>query len=221
MVRKVDEQPNPTLKQSFQGRFGQSVGSFSSDKHSASSFTSLKNNFLIAMPGIDAGMFSNSITYICEHDEQGAMGIIINSPLDLSLDEILEHLNIKDGLTVHSEKVLAGGPVQMDRGFVLHRKSEKTWQSTHDVAADISLTTSQDVLADIAHDQGPEDSVVALGYAGWGAGQLEEELVENAWLTVPADSDIIFNTPIEQRATKAAAKLGIDLNLLTTEAGHA
>lgn len=181
----------------------------------------LKDHFLIALPTIEDGIFANSITYICEHSDRGAMGIVINHPLDLRLDEIFEHLAISDIRYPHNELILAGGPVHMDRGFVLHGSSPQQWDSTLQVTDKIALTTSQDILTAIAHDEGPEDSIVALGYAGWGAGQLENELADNAWLAVPSDLDIIFNTPIEQRAKAAAAKFGIDLNLFSSTAGHA
>ncbi len=185
------------------------------------STTSLKDHFLIAMPAISDGLFANSITYICEHTEQGAMGIVINHPLDLSLDEIFQHLEIDDIQGPHSDQILAGGPVHMDRGFVLHRSTENEWDSTIRISSQIALTTSQDILAAIAHDEGPVDNLVALGYAGWGAGQLEAELADNAWLTVPADSNIIFNTPVELRAKAAAAQMGVDLALISPQAGHA
>lgn len=184
------------------------------------SSTNLKDHFLIAMPALNDGIFAHSITYICEHNEQGAMGIVINHPLDLSLDEIFQHLEI-DNASKHKERILAGGPVHMDRGFILHRRTDENWDSTLEVSDQISLTTSQDILTAIAHNEGPRDSIVALGYAGWGEGQLEHELAENAWLTAPADSDIIFNTPIEKRASAAAAKLGIDLALISPQVGHA
>lgn len=182
---------------------------------------SLKDHFLIALPAIDDGIFANSITYICEHSDRGAMGIVINHPLDLRLDEIFEHLAISDIRYPHDELILAGGPVHMDRGFVLHRATPRQWDSTLQVTEQIALTTSQDILTAIAHDEGPEDSIVALGYAGWGAGQLENELADNAWLAVPADTDIIFRTPVEMRAKAAAAKFGIDLALFSPTAGHA
>lgn len=182
---------------------------------------SLKDHFLIALPAIDEGIFANSITYICEHSDRGAMGIVINHPLDLRLDEIFEHLAISDIRYPHNEPILAGGPVHMDRGFVLHRSTPHRWDSTLQVTDQIALTTSQDILTAIAHDEGPEESIVALGYAGWGAGQLEQELADNAWLTIPADTDIIFKTPVEMRAKAAAAKFGIDLALLAPGAGHA
>jgi putative transcriptional regulator len=187
----------------------------------SNSHTSLKNHFLIALPAIDDGIFANSITYICEHTEEGAMGIVINHPLDLKLDEIFNHLEIPDINTPHEDNILAGGPVHMDRGFVLHRNTDEKWESTLQISPNVALTTSQDILTAIAHDEGPQQSLVALGFAGWDAGQLESELAENTWLTAPADYDIIFNTPVEQRAKAAAAILGVDLALISPQAGHA
>lgn len=182
---------------------------------------SLKNHFLIAMPTISSGIFANSITYICEHSERGAMGIVINHPLDLRLTEIFEHLAISDIRYPRNDHILAGGPVHMDRGFVLHRSTSQQWDSTLQITDQIALTTSQDILAAIAHDEGPEDSIVALGYAGWDAGQLEDELADNSWLTIPADINIIFKTPVELRAQAAAEKFGINLALIAPQAGHA
>jgi putative transcriptional regulator len=181
----------------------------------------LKDHFLIAMPTLSEGIFANSVTYICEHNDQGAMGIVINHPLKLSLDDIFQQLNIKNPQHPHHEPILAGGPVNTERGFVLHNDVSHPWSSSLQVSDSICLTSSQDILNAIAHDEGPSQSLVALGYAGWGAGQLEEELAENAWLTVAADDDIIFNTPIAQRASSAASMLGIDLSLISSEAGHA
>jgi putative transcriptional regulator len=181
----------------------------------------LKDHFLIAMPSISDGIFAHSITYICEHNEQGAMGIVINHPLDLRLDEIFAHLNISNIYRPYHDLIFAGGPVHMDRGFVLHRNTDNKWESTIHISDQIALTTSQDILTAMAHNKGPKESIVALGYAGWGKGQLEEELADNAWLTAPADSDIIFNTPIELKAKAAAAKIGIDLALISSEVGHA
>jgi putative transcriptional regulator len=187
----------------------------------ASSSTSLKDHFLLAMPGLDSGLFSGSITYICEHGEAGAMGIVINQPLDLSLVEIFDHLDIATASDFRDQPVLSGGPVQIDHGFVLHPGGGQPWDSSLRVTDDIQLTTSQDILKAIASGTGPEEFVIALGYAGWSAGQLEEEVASNSWLTLPADKRIIFHTPIEQRVATAAAALGIDMNLLTTQAGHA
>ena len=184
--------------------------------------TTLRNNFLIAMPGMQDTRFSHSITFLCEHNAQGAMGIVINRPLELSFDDIFEHLDITDFEHHHDQRVLSGGPVQTDRGFVLHRRhSERLWQSTLHVTPDISLTTSRDIIDAIAHDTGPQASLIALGYAGWGPGQLEQELAANAWLSVPADAAVLFEVPCDRRAQVAAARLGINLDLLSSTCGNA
>lgn len=184
-------------------------------------FESLKDHFLIAMPSFTQGIFANSVTYLCEHNEQGAMGIIINRPIGIALGEILEQLEI-DGVRNHGEDpVMAGGPVQVERGFVLHRTSERQWESTLPITEEISLTTSRDILDALAHNEGPERALVALGYAGWSAGQLEQELATNSWLTIPADSAIIFNCPANERFKAAIGKLGIDIAQLAPGAGHA
>lgn len=183
--------------------------------------TSLRNHFLIAMPALTDAIFAHSITYLCEHNQDGAMGIVINQPLDLSLEEVLEHLHLSARGRLREIPVMAGGPVHMDRGFILHRPSEREWEASLQVTEDITLTTSRDILVAMAAQQGPEDSLIALGYAGWSAGQLETEISENSWLTLPADSGIIFDTPYHLRASAAAAKLGVDMNLISGEAGHA
>jgi len=182
----------------------------------------LKGHFLIAMPTLAEGFFAHSLTYLCDHSENGAMGLVINRPMELSLGEVLEHLKFQgDGGEHQDDPVMAGGPVHTDRGFVLHRPAGREWESTLQLSDDIALTTSRDILSAIACNEGPGDMLVALGYAGWGAGQLEEELAANTWLTVPAQADIIFNTPHDKRLAAAAATLGIDLALLAPGAGHA
>jgi len=193
-------------------------------KHSVSIAKSgdcLRDHFLLAMPCLTEGIFSQSITYICEHGESGAMGIVINRPLDLSVGEIFEHLQISAGHDFSCEPVMAGGPVQMDHGFVLHRYCDIGWEASLKVTAEITLTTSRDILRAIAKGEGPRDHLIALGYAGWGAGQLEQELADNSWLTLPGSSDVIFSTPSDQRLGAAAAQLGIDMNLISGQAGHA
>jgi len=182
---------------------------------------SLRNHFLLAMPSLTDAMFANSITFLCEHSPQGAMGIVINQPLDICVEEVLEHLNLSASGRLREMPVMAGGPVHMDRGFVLHRPGNRHWEATLPVTDEIWLTTSRDVLVSIAEDEGPEDCLIALGYAGWSPGQLEEEISDNSWLTLPADSAIIFDTPYHLRMSVAAAKLGVDMNLLSGEAGHA
>ena len=181
----------------------------------------LRDHFLLAMPGLSEGLFSHSITYICEHGESGAMGIVINQPLDLSVAEIFEHLQITARNDFSEMPVMAGGPVQIDHGFVLHRDQSTDWEASLKVTDEITLTTSRDILRAIARDKGPSEHLIALGYAGWSAGQLEHELAENSWLTLPANSDVIFSTPADQRLGAAAALLGIDMNLISGEAGHA
>ncbi|MEN8178185.1 MAG: YqgE/AlgH family protein [Pseudomonadota bacterium] len=181
----------------------------------------LTNHFLIAMPGLADPNFFHTVTYICEHSEQGAMGLVINRPMGLQLADIFEQLDIKiTDSNILQVPVYMGGPVQGDRGFVLHN-TDSEWDSTLQVTAEISVTTSMDILQAIATGQGPAHSLITLGYAGWGAGQLEEELAQNAWLSGPAESDIIFSRASDQRWQAAADLLGVDLNLLSSEAGHA
>lgn len=187
----------------------------------AHSSDSLRDHFLLAMPTLSDGIFSQSITYICEHGESGAMGIIINQPLELTVADIFQHLQITPSATFHDVPVMAGGPVEMDHGFVLHRNCDQSWESNLKVTDDISLTTSRDILRAIAQGNGPADHLIALGYAGWSAGQLEQELADNHWLTLPGNSDIIFATSTEERLGAAAALLGIDINLISGQAGHA
>ena len=181
----------------------------------------LRGHFLLALPCLSESIFSQSITYICEHGEAGAMGIVINRPLDLSVDEIFEHLQITTLRNHSAQTVMAGGPVQIDHGFVLHRYCEDPWEASLKVTNEVTLTTSRDILRAIANDEGPSEYLIALGYAGWGAGQLEQELAENSWLTLPGNSDIIFATPIGHRMECAAALLGVDMNLISGQAGHA
>ncbi len=187
----------------------------------ASGFSSLRDHFLLAMPSLRDAIFANSIAYLCEHSEQGAMGLVINHPLNVCVEEILERLALSADGRLRKTPVMAGGPVHMDRGFVLHRHTGQEWDSSIRITEEIHLTTSRDILASIAAQSGPADNLIALGYAGWGAGQLEAELRANSWLTLPADSAIIFDTPYHLRASTAARQLGIDINLLSAQAGHA
>lgn len=182
-------------------------------------FPSLKNQLLIAMPNLDDGNFSRTVTYICEHNEQGAMGIVLNRPSELRLSDIFEHMNI-DTSSDSRQKVFIGGPVEEDRGFVLHSHTDN-WASTMQITENISISTSKDILEAMAKGDGPQKTFVALGYAGWAAGQLEQEIQNNAWLSGPSDEQIIFDTPSEQRWKAAAKRIGVDLTLLSQEAGHA
>ncbi|MGD2075450.1 MAG: YqgE/AlgH family protein [Gammaproteobacteria bacterium] len=181
----------------------------------------LTNQFLIAMPGLEDPNFFHSVTYICEHNEEGALGLVINRPLDMQLAEILRHVHLEHAAPEAQQiPVHLGGPVQQDRGFVLHEPLGD-WDATLKVTDRIGITSSVDILEAIAANQGPERTLIALGYAGWGAGQLEREIAENAWLSGPADPEILFTTPDEQIWRAAAASLGVDLDLLSGEAGHA
>ena len=181
----------------------------------------LKSQLLIAMPSLEDPNFSRTVTYICEHNDQGAMGIVLNRPTDLSLSDVLKHMDIEGGLGDAGEQIVyLGGPVEEERGFVLHSHSPP-WDSTLAVNDDISVTTSRDILEAMARGDGPAHTLVALGYAGWGAGQLERELQENAWLSGPSDESILFELPPDQRWEAAARLLGVDVNLLSSEAGHA
>lgn len=148
------------------------------------------------------------------------MGIVINHPMPMTLHEIFAQLNLPVDEPCGSETILAGGPVQQERGFVLH-SSESEWHSTLKISPDLSLTASRDILASMAEGKGPAKSLVALGYAGWGEGQLEAEIAANSWLTVPADLGIIFEVPFEKRWTAAAESLGINVKLISSTAGHA
>jgi putative transcriptional regulator len=181
----------------------------------------LTNNFLIAMPGLSDPNFFQTVTYICAHNEDGAMGIVINRPLELDLGEVLAQMNlVPSNDEIEKIPIYQGGPVQTDRGFVLHRP-EVTWQSSINVSSEIGVTTSRDILQAIAEGKGPDNALIALGYAGWAAGQLEDEIKENAWLNGPADANIIFNIPCERRWERAAALLGVDLEKLSPHIGHA
>jgi putative transcriptional regulator len=181
----------------------------------------LKNQLLIAMPSLEDPNFSRTVTYICEHGEQGAMGIVLNRPTELCLADVLKHMDIGGDLGDAGEQIVfLGGPVEEERGFVLHSHTAP-WDSTLAVNEELSVTTSRDILEAMARGDGPAHTLVALGYAGWGAGQLEREIQDNAWLSGPADQSILFDLPPDQRWKAAARLLGVDVNLLSSEAGHA
>ncbi|MEC9483779.1 MAG: YqgE/AlgH family protein [Halomonas sp.] len=182
---------------------------------------SLRNHFLLAMPHLEDPNFAGSLSYLCDHDENGTMGVIVNHPLDLTLDMLLEQVDIDaDECPVRDTPVYYGGPIHKDRGFILHRGSSAPWDSSIQVADDVALTTSMDMLHALATGQGPERFMICLGCCGWEAGQLEQELKENAWLIVEAEPGILFDLPAEQRLNAAAGILGIDLNLMTSQIGH-
>lgn len=186
---------------------------------------SLANHFLIAMPAMTDPHFARTLTFICEHNADGALGIIVNKPMEINLGALFDRVGMPLAQGESREKygdlpVFFGGPVQTDRGFVLHRPSGE-WQSTLRVSGDIGLTSSRDILQSMNDEGEPNDVLVSLGYAGWGAGQLEWELTQNAWLTVAASPEIIFDLPPEERLAGAMQLLGIDFAQLSDVAGHA
>lgn len=178
-------------------------------------------HFLIAMPSLNDGFFNHAVTYICEHNETGSFGIIINQETTITMQQIAEEMKIETGEGYdRNQSVYIGGPVDQGRGFILHHPTGN-WQSSLKVNDSVALTTSKDILKAIVNNQGPENCIVALGYAGWAAGQLDDEMANNSWLTCPADEQIIFNTPAEERWKAAAKLIGVDLSLLSSDAGHA
>jgi putative transcriptional regulator len=181
----------------------------------------LTDHFLIAMPALEDHFFAKSLIYIAEHNEQGAMGVIVNRPIDMTLSTLFQRIDLSCvSESMDKQPVFFGGPVQTDRGFVLHRPLG-AWQSTLAVNAQIGLTTSRDVLQAAGRAGHPSDIVVTLGYSGWASGQLEHEIGQNAWLTVPADPRILFELPYEERLSSALELLGVDLANLAGQAGHA
>ncbi|MFT4561049.1 MAG: putative transcriptional regulator [Gammaproteobacteria bacterium] len=181
----------------------------------------LTNHFLIAMPSLDDPNFSKTVTYLCAHNDEGAMGIVINRPLEIELAEVFLQMNIESELSDSDQQpVYLGGPVHRDRGFIIHRPATP-WESSIQVTNELALSTSRDILEAIGAGTGPQESLVALGYAGWGAGQLEQEMSQNAWLSGPASLEIIFNTPAEQRWQLAAEQMGVNMTAMSTDVGHA
>ena len=184
----------------------------------------LTRHFLIAMPAMTDPHFSKTLTFICEHNDQGALGVVVNRPIDLTIHALLDQIDIQPAANAatatRETAVHYGGPVQIDRGFVLHSPAG-TWQSTLAVGDEIGLTTSKDILQAVARGEGPQRMLVTLGYAGWAPGQLERELAQNAWLTVQAEARILFDIPADQRYAAALKLLGIDLAMLSDAAGHA
>jgi putative transcriptional regulator len=183
--------------------------------------TFLSNQFLIAMPGMADPNFAQSVTLVCEHNAQGALGIVINRPLPMTFGEVFKQLGLDAAHSkVASDPVLAGGPVQTDRGFVLHTPGP-LWDSTLPVSDWLHLTTSRDILDALARGEGPPSALIALGYAGWDAGQLEAEVAQNAWLTVAAHDRLVFETALDDRWEAACQLLGVNLLHLSSDAGHA
>lgn len=185
----------------------------------------LSNQFLIAMPGMADEQFAGAVVYLCEHNDKGALGLVINKPTDINLQELFDKIDLPlDQAEVGGQPVYFGGPVQTERGFVLHEPLAQglaAYHSTLHVPGGLAMTTSKDVLEAIAQGHGPHRVLITLGYSGWSAGQLEDELGRNGWLTVEAQPEVIFDTPISQRYDKALSLLGVDPRMLSQEAGHA
>lgn len=181
----------------------------------------LRNQFLVAMPSLDDDHFSQTVTLICEHNDDGALGLVVNRPTDLRLSDMLTHLGLQtEAVGDDSPQVYWGGPVAQERGFVLHTEGTR-WEATLDIGDGLYVTTSRDILDALAEGNGPERYIVLLGYAGWDAGQLESEILHNAWLNVPADRQILFDTPSAERWQAATRLSGVDFTQISTGAGHA
>jgi putative transcriptional regulator len=191
---------------------------------SSSAAFNLANHFLIAMPAMQDPIFGGTVVYICEHNDNGVLGVVINKPTDMTMEILFERIDLKlsEGLrtTVVNEPIMFGGPVQDDRGFVLHTPGA-SYSSSLTVTDEVAFTTSIDVLEAVAAGDGPQRMLVSIGYAGWSPGQLEEEIGRNGWLTVGADAHVLFDLPIEERYHAAIKLLGIDPMMLALEAGHA
>lgn len=185
----------------------------------------LTNQFLVAMPSLGDPQFSQTVTLVCEHNKDGALGLVINRPMDMAVGEVFQQLDLAaQDLRLRGQPVLRGGPVSPERGFVVHppmADGSDPYDATLAVSAHLHVTTSRDVLAAIARGEGPHQALVALGYAGWEAGQLEEEIRSNAWLNVPVDTTILFDIPYGDRWRAAVKLLGIDFDRLSSQAGHA
>lgn len=181
--------------------------------------TCLTNHFLLAMPGLQDTMFAGSLTYMFEHSEQGAAGLVVNKSLDMSMREIFSQLDMPTDNGKADDPIMAGGPVSSHQGFVIHNAGE--WSQTLAVEDGMCISTSLDILRALAVDKGPAEAVIALGYAGWGPGQLEQEIADNAWLTLEANPKDIFSAPAADRANVAADHLGVDISKLGLYAGRA
>jgi putative transcriptional regulator len=190
----------------------------------AASGLNLTNHFLIAMPSMQDPVFGGTVVYVCEHNDKGVLGVVINKPTDMTMDVLFDRIDLKlsEGLksTVSSAPIMFGGPVQDDRGFVLHSTGGR-YSSSLAVTDEVAFTTSIDVLEAVANGDGPQRMLVSIGYAGWSPGQLEEEIGKNGWLTVGADAHVLFDLPVEERYNAAIKLLGIDPMMLAPEAGHA
>jgi len=210
--------PMPGMAEDESGRFTDSLSLPSA------SGLDLANHFLIAMPSMQDPVFGGTVVYICEHNDKGVLGVVINKPTDMTMEILFERIDLKISDSLHSEVVnepiMFGGPVQDDRGFVLHTPGTP-YSSSLTVTDEVAFTTSIDVLEAVASGNGPSRLLVSIGYAGWSPGQLEDEIGRNGWLTVGADAHVLFDLPIEERYNAAIKLLGIDPMMLASEAGHA
>jgi putative transcriptional regulator len=191
--------------------------------------TDLSHHFLVAMPMLNDPNFKQAVIYVCEHNTEGAMGIIINKPLQINLGNVLRHLNIEvTNLAADTHSVFMGGPIGQEHGFIIHNEAEYLSESakleiqtSHEETPELVISSSKDTLQAIAHGKGPAQFIVALGYTGWEAGQLEQEISDNTWLVAPYGENLLFTAPIELRWQLAAASLGINIHQITTHIGHA
>jgi len=183
--------------------------------------SNLCNQLLIAMPSMDDPSFTRTVTLICEHSDEGCFGVTINRPIDVTIGDLFKQLEI-DSIeqSLLDSAALSGGPVQSSQGFVLH-DTAREWEGTLQVSENLAITSSRDILDDIALGDGPDNFLLALGCASWSPGQVEDELRQNAWLTCPADHQILFATPYDERWQRAAGTLGVDVNLISDAVGHA
>ena len=216
---------NPRKSTASSGASPKNLGYSDTSEDKVVAELNLSNHFLIAMPSMLDPVFGGSVVYLCEHNAGGALGVIINKPTDMSIDVLLDRIDLTleiapNGVPLDGKPVMFGGPVQVERGFVLHAPIAP-YSSMMTVSDEIVLTTSKDVLEAVAHGAGPSRILVSLGCSGWSAGQLEQEIAHNGWLTVRADPHIVFDLPIEERFEAAMRLLGIDPAMLTGEAGHA
>lgn len=192
------------------------------EQATSSNSSGLNDQFLIAMPQLEDSFFENSVIYMWQHSEEGAIGVAVNLPLPIELCELLEQLGIEDERPPgSSQTVLCGGPVEPNKGFILYENNDDSnaWSATLTLGNNLCITTSRDILEDIAQGKGPENFVVILGCAGWGPGQIEQEITDNAWFSCPADKELIFSTEFDNKAKLAAASLGFELSQLSTDLG--
>lgn len=220
-IELFSDEFSETLEQTIKRK----IATLDSDIEVEEQSLNLSNHFLIAMPGMMDPIFGGTVIYICEHNSRGAMGMVINRPTDMTIAELFDRIDLQLEIIPNSHPlgkrpVLFGGPVQSDRGFVLHTTAGK-FSSSLKVSEDISFTTSRDILESLAAGEAPHRLLLSIGYAGWDAGQLEKEILDNGWLTVPADLSVMFDTPVEERFDAAMKLLGFDPLMLASVAGHA